>query len=398
MAVQTTLSEPGKENRDSFARRNNFRKVWLLLVLACVVLSLGAGRLRYDLRAYTLLTHFVSPQASGPLLRFASNAITIEDVSMDTTDGSVRGRLYLPVGIAHPTGMVLFHGIHHLGIDEPRLVSFARATAEAGVAVFTPLLSALADYHVEASSITTICKAPGWFQQRIGSGPVIVTTLSFSGGLALLAARSPACASHIRALALFGAYDDLARVSRFLATGRVEYPDGRVLLLAAHPYGPQVFVYAHLAEFFPHDDLPAAHEALRYWLWEEPQKAQPWLAKLSPAARSSMEDLFANRTDAVRAKMLEVIRLQEPDLAALSPRGQIAGLRVPVFVLHGSTDNIIPSAESLWLARELPSQKLRSVLITPALSHVDLQHRMTRLDELRLVHFVGGIFRSESVQ
>lgn len=111
-----------------------------------------------------------------------------------------------------------------------------------------------------------------------------------------------------------------------------------------------------------------------------------------------MEDLFANRTDAVRAKMLEVIRLQEPDLAALSPRGQIAGLRVPVFVLHGSTDNIIPSAESLWLARELPSQKLRSVLITPALSHVDLQHRMTRLDELRLVHFVGGIFRSESVQ
>lgn len=398
MAVQTTLPEPGKKNRGSSARRKNFRKVWLLLALACIALVLGASRLRYDLRAYTLLTHFLSPEASGPLLNFASNAITVEDVSMDTSEGPVGGRLYMPVGIAHPTGMVVFHGMHHLGIDEPRLVNFARAAGEAGVAVFTPELRALADYHVEASSATTICGAPGWLQQRIGSGPVIVTTLSFSGGLALLAARSPACASHISALALFGAYDDLARVSRFLATGRVEYPDGHELLLAAHPYGPQVFVYAHLSEFFPHDDLPAAHEALRYWLWEEPQNAQPWLAKLSPAARSSMQDLFANRTDAVRAKMLEVIHSQEPELAALSPRGQIAGLRVPVFVLHGSTDNIIPAAESLWLAREVPPQGLRAVLITPALSHVDLQDHMTWLDEFRLVHFVGGIFRSGSVQ
>jgi pimeloyl-ACP methyl ester carboxylesterase len=195
-------------------------------------------------------------------------------------------------------------------------------------------------------------------------------------------------------LVLFGAYDDLARVSRYLVTGQAEYPDGHTLALPAHPYGPRVFVYAHLADFFPHKDLPAAREALRYWLWEEPENAKPLLEKLSPTARATMEDLFADRIATLRPKMLEVIGKQEAEIAALSPRGQMADLRVPVFILHGSTDNVIPAAESLWLAGEVPSRELRAVLITPTFSHVDPQQKVTWLDEMRLVHFVGGIFRS----
>jgi len=220
-----------------------------------------------------------------------------------------------------------------------------------------------------------------------------VTTLSFSGGLALLASRNPECARHIGTLVLFGAYDDLARVSRYLVTGRAEYPDGHVVALPAHPYGPQVFVYAHLSQFFPKDDVPAAHEALRYWLWEEPENAKPWQTKLSPAARSTMEDLLADHIDTLRLKMLDVIRMEEPELAALSPHAQIGSLRVPVLILHGSADNVIPAAESVWLAGEIPPKELRGMLITPTFSHVDPQQKVTWLDEMRLVHFVGGIFR-----
>jgi pimeloyl-ACP methyl ester carboxylesterase len=393
MAFQTTLRAPEVENARVSASRHGFRKLWLLIVLLCIALRLGAWCVRGDLRAYTILTHFVSPQTSGPLLRFLSNAITVEDVIMPTANGPVRGKLYMPVGVEHPRGMVVVHGMHRLGIDEPRLTSFARGTAEAGLAVLTPEISALAGYHVDEKSATTICEAPAWLQRRIGDGPVIVTTLSFGGGLALLAARNPDCARHIRTLVLFGAYDDLARVSRYLVTGRAEYPDGHVFALPAHPYGPQVFVYAHLSQFFPQDDLPAAHEALRYWLSEEPENAQPWLAKLSPAARSTMEDLFAARLDTLRPKMLDLIRAEEPELAALSPHGQITDLRVPVLILHGSADNVIPAAESVWLAGEIPQKELRGVLITPTFSHVDAQQKVTWLDEMRLVHFVGGIFR-----
>ena len=153
-------------------------------------------------------------------------------------------------GVAHPPGMVLVHGIHHLGIDEPRLVSFARAAAGSGFAVLTPEVAALADYRVDGSSIATIGESPAWLQQRLGTGPVSVVAVSFAGGLSLLAASDPRYAPHIRALLLMGAYDDLGRVSRFLATSQAELPDGRWVPYAAHDYGAAVFVYSHLDQFF----------------------------------------------------------------------------------------------------------------------------------------------------
>jgi len=86
-----------------------------------------------------------------------------------------------------------------------------------------------------------------------------------------------------------GAYDDLGRVTRFLATSQAELPDGRRAPYIAHDYGAAVFVYSNLEKFFPASDLNAAHEALRDWLWEQPQDAQMLLVRLSPAGRATME-------------------------------------------------------------------------------------------------------------
>ena len=180
--------------------------------------------------------------------------------------------------MAHPPGLLNVHGIHHLGIDEPRLMNFSRAAAESGLAVLTPQVTSLADYHVDADSIATIGQSAVWFDERLGKRGVTVVGVSFAGGLAALAARDPKYGPHIRRLVLMGAYEDLARVSRFLATSVEEFPDGRKVPFAAHDYGASVFVYAHLDQFFPPPDLAVAHETLRDWLWEEPEKATPLLA------------------------------------------------------------------------------------------------------------------------
>jgi pimeloyl-ACP methyl ester carboxylesterase len=369
-----------------------FRRIGAGLIVVSL-LFFGIRQLRYELRSYALLSHFVDPQATGPLLRLETDSVSNEDVSIPTGAGIVPGRLYLPFGVAKPSGIVVLPGIHHLGITDPRFVNFSRALAESGYAVLTPTLAALADYHVDATSIDTIGAAPAWLEQRLGTGPVTVIALSFSGGLVLLSACDPRYAPHIRALVLFGGYEDLARVSRFLATGQEEFPDGSVTPAPAHDYGASVFVYAHLSQFFDAKDIPAAHEALKYWLWEEPQNAQPWLEKLSPSARKLLDELMARRIDLVRPQLLEAIRADAPELAALSPHGHITNLRVPVFILHGATDTVIPPAESLWLEREVPRRDLRSLLITPAFTHVDLQHQATWIDDLRLVHFIAGVLQ-----
>jgi pimeloyl-ACP methyl ester carboxylesterase len=260
--------------------------------------------------------------------------------------------------------------------------------------VVTPEAAALSDYHVDAASIATIGESAAWLDQRLGTGPVTVTGISFAGGLSLLAAADPRYAPYIRALVLMGAYDDLARVSRFLATSQEELPDGRTIPYAAHDYGASVFVYAHLNQFFPAGDLPASHEALRYWLWEQGDKSAPFIAQLTPASQETIKALMARRIDEVRPQILNAIHTDEGELAAISPHGHLANLRVPVYVLHGSADNIIPPAESLWMEQDIPRGELKVVLITGAFSHVDPEKHPPLMEELRLVRFVAAVLRA----
>lgn len=137
-----------------------------------------------------------------------------------------------------------------------------------------------------------------------------------------------------------------------------------------------------------------AHDALRAWLWEHPEDAKPFIAKLSPASWGIMDALLARRIDEVRPQILNAIHTDEVELAAISPHGHMDGLSVPVYILHGSTDNIIPPAESLWLAKDLPHARVREVLITGAFSHVDPEKDASLKEELRLVKFVGDVLRA----
>jgi pimeloyl-ACP methyl ester carboxylesterase len=290
--------------------------------------------------------------------------------------------------------MVLVHGIHHLGIDEPRLVNFARAAASDGFSVLTPQIVALADYHVDGASIGTIGESAAWLQQRLEAGPVTIVGVSFAGGLSLLAACDPRYAPHFRALVLMGAYDNLARVARFLATSEAELPDGHMESYRAHDYGAAVFVYSHLDQFFPPSDVPVARDALRDWLWERPGDAQALFPRLSSASRATMEILIARQIERLRPKLLEEIQADHSQLSAISPEGKLGALHTPVFLLHGATDDIIPSTETLWLENEIPRTFLRTALITRAFSHVDPDKHSVWTDELRLVEFLAGVLRN----
>ena len=379
----------------SLKSNHRFRShtLWLIFLGVAVLVTLGAYFLRYDFRSYSLLIRFLNPHSTSLLLRWETRPVKTQEIELPIMNGYVRARLYLPSGAAHPPGMVLIHGIHHLGIDEPRLVSFAHAAAGNGFAVLTPEVAALADYTVDGSSIATIGESPAWLQQRLGTGPVSVVAVSFAGGLSLMAASDSRYASHIRALLLMGAYDDLGRVSRFLASSQAELPDGRSEPYAALDYGAAVFVYSHLNQFFSASDSGVAREALRDWLWERPEDSKALLSHLSPAGQETMNILLARQIDRLRPKLLEAIDADKSQLAAISPQGKLGNLRAPVFILHGLTDDVIPSTESLWLEKEIPRPYLKEVLITPAFSHVDPDKSATWRDTVRLVSFMADFLR-----
>jgi pimeloyl-ACP methyl ester carboxylesterase len=73
----------------------------------------------------------------------------------------------------------------------------------------------------------------------------------------------------------------------------------------------------------------------------------------------------------------------DDDLAYVKPWGfQLAQVQAPVLLLHGEDDRIVPSAHSVWLARQLPRAQLS---LLPGEGHVSiLAHGRTALEWLRL--------------
>ena len=350
------------------------------------------------LRAAGLLLRIENPQDDNPKDRNLQNrgalasfdAYRIDEMltEVPTPSGPIRARLYIPKGIADAPGMVIVHGVHHLGIEEPRLVRFARAMSASGIRVLTPELASLADYRIDSQSIALIGYAARSLSAQVGQ-KVGVLGISFGGGLALVAASDSQYQPYIRFVVSVGAHDDLERVSEFLVTNKIARPDGTILHMAAHEYGPLILIYTHVEDFFPPADVATAREALRVLLWERVEESKRLAEKLSPPSRQRMDLLYKHDVDALAGEMEQVIARHHAEMVPVSPHGHLASLHVPVLLLHGAADNVIPPTELLWLEQDVPRECLKNALISPAISHVSMEGEPSFFDNLRLVHFMA---------
>lgn len=387
-------------------------------LLTFLVLSLALLRpAGAHLRAASLLVRFADPN-SGFWGDIGAQPIGEANLEIEGPNGPLRARIYAPEGAAEPLagatsssssapacsgckekaagapslpGIVIVHGVHRLGIDEPRLERFSRAVAAAGFAVLTPEVRELADYHVDPASIETIGASARALRERLGGARVGVIGMSFAGGLSLLAAADPRYADDIGLVVAVGAHHDLARVSSFFMTSRVELPDGRVEALSAHEYGALVLVYSHIESFFSAEDVPAAREALRLWLWEQPDAARERAMALGEEGRARLLALFEKRLDVIEPELEAAMEQGREEMARVSPSGRLNALKCPVFLLHGEGDTVIPAGETLWLAKEVPEGLLRGALISPAVVHVELQGDPPLLEQWALVRFMQEV-------
>lgn len=365
----------------------------VVLLLALFVAGISARRVADPyLRAASILTRFNDPHASGFAASFARQPYREDIGSAQTPQGTILFRLYIPQNVSHPPAMVLLHGVHHLGMQEPRLVSFAEALAGAGIEVMTPELQDLADYKVTPRTIDVIGYSAVILSTKVDAR-VGVMGLSFAGGMSLLAAAKPEYADKIGFVAAIGAHDDMTRVARFFAANYIEEPDGSSRPFPAHEYGVLVLAYSHLDHFFSPPDIPAAQDALRLWLWEKPKEAEAVAQKLSTPGQNEFDDLVHHRELLVQQFMTEIDRHRE-EMDAVSPHGHLAGLHVPVYLLHGSGDAVIPASETEWLAKDVPAQDLKAVLISPALIHVNMEEGIPLREKWDLVHFLGQVVKA----
>jgi dienelactone hydrolase len=340
----------------------------------------------------------VSGQKAPWFARVVTTQVEVQDVSFAIAtpagERTVRARMYQPQGKPNAPAMVIFHGVHHLGIDEPRLMGFARAMATCGIRVLTPELPGIKDYHVDEDSVATIGASVGWMAERTG-GPVGVMGLSFAGGLALVAAEDPLYAPWFRFVFAVGAQDSMARVTEYYETGRDARPDGTVETLAPHEYGPLVIEYEHLEDFVPAEDVAPVRAVLRAHLYEDKAaESQASLALNESQKREALALMDATSAE-TKARIASVVVKYAAEMRELSPEVRLWSLRVPVYLLHGAGDDVIPAAETLWMESELPRDELRAALVSPVLSHVNLDGASPGAgDKWRLMHLFAQVLQA----
>ena len=365
--------------------------VLTLLVMAVSVMPF----VKCHLQAVAVLDLVANQPVPTVLQKIVSEPIATQDLTIATSQGAIRARLYTPVNHPNAPALLVLHGVHHLGMDEPRLIAFASAMASCGLRVLTPELPDIKDYHVGANSIATIGDAAAWLSKQDGNRPVGVMGLSFSGGLSLMAASDPLYRKAIKFVVAVGSQDEMSRVAEYYRTGEDARPNGTEELLPPHEYGALVLEYENLEDFVPASDLAPLRAVLRAHLYEDAAGEKIAMAALTPKQAAEAKQLMDTTSTVTRDMLAHSEAEHVAAMAGVSPHGRLKGLTTPVYLLHGEGDNIIPSAETMWMAAELPSETLQVSLISPVISHLDMDGAQPgALDRWRLVHFFALVLRA----
>ena len=258
--------------------------------------------------------------------------------------------------------MVLFHGVHRDGIREQRLTRFAQELARVGVTVLTPELADLASYRITGRSVRVMEAAVEHLASKpdlARGGKVGLVGFSFAGGLALVAAAGDRVRDRLAYVASIGGHHDLGRVLRFYLTDEISTLRGRKKLVA-HEYGMVVLLHHALDDLTPAADRALLRQAVRKWLGEDREQARGLAAKLSTDRAKQLFTSLADGKLGERVPELGAwLERHAAEFSALSPKGGLARIRAPVYLLHGSGDTVIPPSELEWAQAELAGQSAR---------------------------------------
>ena len=253
------------------------------------------------LRAASLLQRIADPHATGWIANYDVHPVDVRDTSFDFKGTAIPARIYLPRGVGFAPGIVVVHGMHELGINEPRLVSFARSLAASGFFVMTPQVPGIADYRVRSR-----VGRP----DRHGSAELRAATPSAEGGRAGAQLLRRTGAAGGQRSAVF-AIDRLGRDGwRALRSGaraallrhrRGGSPGRNGRALPPHEYGPLIVVYDEPQDFFAPQDAQAAHEAIKLLLSGDGKASEELTKTLTPAGQEIMQRIYHKQREQLRA-------------------------------------------------------------------------------------------------
>ena len=224
-----------------------------------------------------------------------------------------------------------------------------------------------------------------------------VIGLSFAGGLALMAVADPSVQPHVKAVMSVGGHASFARVADYYVTGTATGADGAIFTQPPHDYGALVLAYEHMGDYFPAADVSALTAVLKAHLYENPNGEAFLVAKLTPREATEWKMLEgADRPQEIVIAQASA-KKHGAEMDAVSPEGHLDGLRVPVYLLHGAGDSVIPPTEESYLKRDLPPGTVHGALVSRLISHVSFgEQHATPADYWHGLRFLAHFLQTAS--
>ena len=315
--------------------------------------------------------------------------VEASEVEVPCPGGTVPATLFRPPGsTSELPGWVCLHGITRPGRNHPTLLRFVRALACSGSAVLLPEIREWTELdlaperagEVLDGSIRTLAERREVVGRRLGA-----IGFSFGAPQVLLAGANPELAPYLGAVVGFGSYAELERTLRFLFLGKHEW-NGTRYAVDPDPYGRWVVTGNYLtrvADFSEADDV--AQGLLRLARAAGDEQVGAWedvydslKAELEQDVAPDRRPLFralatSGAVDEAELPAVEMAKDLAEAATHISPildfRERLDGIRVPVRLIHGRQDRLIPFTETLRLARSLSPGTDLKVFLTGMFSH-----------------------------
>ena len=211
-------------------------------------------------------------------------------------------------------------------------------------------------------------------------GRVGMMGISFAGGLSIVAASRPSLRDRVAFVMSFGGHGDLPRTLRYLCTG--VQPDG--VVRPPHDYGIAIILLGVADRVVPRSRCSRCATRSSRSCTPRTSTCRQGTgagrvrtrARLAASAGGTGADADELRQRARR-------RTPRPDPAAARRRSSVTTRRCPratsptppfpVYLLHGTDDNVIPAVESVLLAETLRARGVEvEQLATPLITHAEV--------------------------
>jgi pimeloyl-ACP methyl ester carboxylesterase len=300
----------------------------------------------------------------------AGRGYPARETTVTRTRGSEESKavLYLPRDRQATRGLVFVPGISELGIYHPRLISLCRVLASCGFAVLTPDIEALREFQIAPAAIDQVSF---WFGQMRALPEtaqirkVGLAGVSFSGTVALIAASRAEIRDSVAFVLGIGPYYDIVGCARdWFAAGPVTVSEG---YYPTRYYARWVIMLAALDLIESETDREYMDRELRSLLLQQQMPPPPQGLTMQGMRWHRMALAREDESDPEQAGEI-IAHLVDRVAPSLSPAGAAREVRCPVFLAHGTYDDLIPIRESVRLKSEITRARSH-LLLSPFLTH-----------------------------